>query len=121
MGFLYTMVDKESESRYPSYANVGYGSGEIHPNVTSFIGAVNKSQPIIKSQCEIVFSRWPRTIFFAKDVTIPGLTTNTIDINHAGFTIPIATHTYYETTEITLNILADKEGYHYYDFRNFVL
>ena len=121
MGYLYRMVDKESETSYPSYANVGGGEGEIHPNAITFIGAVNRSQPIIKCQYEVVFSRWPRTIFFAKDVTIPGLTVNTIDINHAGFTIPIATHVYYETTEVTMNILADKEGYHYYDFRNFVM
>lgn len=120
MAFLYTMVDKANEASYPSYANVGAGVGEIHPNVDTFIGAINRSQPMLKSQYEMVFSRWPRTIFFAKDISIPGIVSNTIDINHAGFTIPISTHVYYESNEITMNILADKEGYHYYDFRNFV-
>ena len=68
-----------------------------------------------------MFSRWPRTIFFAKNVTIPGLTVNILELSHAGFTIPIPTHVAYESTELTMSILADKEGYHYYDLRNMVI
>ena len=69
----------------------------------------------------MVWSRWPRTIFFAKNITIPGISVNTLDISHAGFTIKIPTHVTYETTEVTINIIADKEGFHYYDLRNMVL
>ena len=65
-------------------------------------------------------SRWPRTIFFAKSITIPGISVNTVELNHCGFTIQIPTHPKYETNEITIAILADKEGYHYQDFRNMV-
>lgn len=60
-------------------------------------------------------------MFFAKNISIPGISVNTVDLNHAGFTIKIPTHVTYETTEITLNIMADKEGFHYYDLRNMVL
>ena len=65
-------------------------------------------------------SRWPRTIFFAKSITIPGIAVNTVELNHCGYTIQIPTHPKYETQEITISILADKEGYHYQDFRNMV-
>lgn len=65
-------------------------------------------------------SRWPRTIFFAKSITIPGIAVNTVELNHCGFTIQIPTNPKYETNEITIAILADKEGYHYQDFRNMV-
>lgn len=82
--------------------------------------ALNKSQPIVNSQFELVWSRWPRTIFFAKNITVPGVSVNTIEINHAGFTIQIPTHSTYENTEVTINIIADKEGFHYYDIRNMV-
>lgn len=68
-----------------------------------------------------MWSRWPRTIFFAKNITIPGVSVNTVDINHAGFTIPIPTHVTYDSTEVTMTIIADKEGFHYYDLRNMVL
>ena len=68
-----------------------------------------------------MWSRWPRTLFFAKNVTIPGISVNTVDINHAGFLISIPTHVTYENTEISMQILADKEGFHYYDIRNMVL
>ena len=40
---LYDFVDKASEAQYPSYANVGAEQGETHPNLASFLGAVNKS------------------------------------------------------------------------------
>ena len=66
-------------------------------------------------------SRWPRTLFFAKSVRIPGLSVGTIDINRMGFTLGIPTNPKYESREITLTIIADKEGYHYQDWRNFVL
>jgi hypothetical protein len=69
----------------------------------------------------MVWSRWPRTIFFAKDVNLPGITTNTVSINHAGFTISIPTHSKYDSDEISFKVIADKEGYHYYDIRNMVL
>ena len=46
---------------------------------------------------------------------------NTLDVNHAGFSIPIPTHVTYENTEISFTVLADKEGFHYYDLRNMVL
>ena len=59
-------------------------------------------------------------MFFAKNITIPGISVNTIDINHAGFTVAIPTHVTYENTEITMSIIADKEGFHYYDLRNMV-
>lgn len=68
-----------------------------------------------------MWSRWPRTIFFAKNITIPGVSVNTLDVNHAGFAIPIPTHVTYENTEISFTVLADKEGFHYYDLRNMVL
>lgn len=99
------------------YPNWGKGL----PNLRTFLTAINRSQPIIGSQFELVWSRWPRTIFFAKNITIPGVSVNTIDLNHAGFTIPIPTHATYENTEISMNIIADKEGFHYYDIRNMVL
>ena len=69
----------------------------------------------------MVWSRWPRTIFFAKNIDIPGIKTQTQEINHAGFTISIPTHPKYDSTEISFTIVADKEGYHYYDIRNMVL
>ena len=49
------------------------------------------------------------------------MSVNTLDLNHAGFTIKIPTHVTYETTDISFNIIADKEGFHYYDLRNMVL
>ena len=69
----YNMVDKSGERQYPSYANEGGGVGQIKPNLITYLDAINLSQPIVKSQFELVFSRWPRTIFFAKNITIPGL------------------------------------------------
>lgn len=115
MGYLYyNTVDHGSQSQYPDWKDKS-------PNLKTFLDAFNLSQPIIQSQFELVMSRWPRTIFFAKNVTIPGVSANTVDINHAGFTIPIATHAKYETTEISISIIADKEGCHYYDLRNMVL
>ena len=69
----------------------------------------------------MTWSRWPRAKFFSKNITIPGVSVNTLDLSHAGFTIKIPTHVTYETTDITLNIIADKEGFHYYDLRNMVL
>lgn len=78
------------------------------------------SQPILKCQYELVWSRWPRTIFFAKNITIPGISVATLELSHAGFTINIPTHVMYETTDVSINIIADKEGFHYYDLRNMV-
>ena len=49
------------------------------------------------------------------------MSVNTFDLYHAGFTIRIPTHVTYETTDITFSIIADKEGFHYYDLRNMVL
>jgi hypothetical protein len=60
-------------------------------------------------------------LFFSKNITIPGVSVNTLDLSHAGFTIKIPTHVKYDNNEITLNIIADKEGFHYYDLRNMVL
>ena len=113
----YNIVDKGSELQYPTYAD----PEKTPDTLMSFLDAINQSNPISGCQYELVWSRWPRTRFFAKGITIPGVSVNTIDINHYGFTIPIATHVTYETTDITLNILADKEGFHYYDLRNMVL
>lgn len=111
---LYDMSEREADSKYPSWKDGA-------PNLQTYLTALNKSQPIIQCQFELVWSRWPRTIFFAKNISIPGITAQTQDVSHAGFTIKIPTHVTYETTEITLNILADKEGFHYYDLRNMVM
>ena len=108
------MSDRNSDAKYPSWKGAA-------PNLQTFLTAINLSQPIIQCQYELVWSRWPRTLFFAKNITIPGVSVNTIDINHAGFTIPIPTHVTYENTEVSMNIVADKEGFHYYDLRNMVL
>lgn len=108
------MSDRNSDAKYPSWKGA-------KPNLQTFLTAINLSQPIIQCQYELVWSRWPRTIFFAKSITIPGVSVNTIDINHAGFAIPIPTHVTYENTEVSMNIVADKEGFHYYDLRNMVL
>lgn len=117
MGFLfYNNVDKKGtaiDTKYPKWDD---GS----PNLITYLDSINLSQPIISCQYELRMSRWPRTIFFAKSITIPGITTNTVELNHCGFTIQIPTHPKYETNEITIAILADKEGYHYQDFRNIV-
>lgn len=107
-------MDRGAESKYPSWADGA-------PNLKTYLDALNKSQPIVQSQFELVWSRWPRTVFFAKGITIPGVSVNTLDLSHAGFTIKIPTHVTYETTDITLNIIADKEGFHYYDLRNMVM
>lgn len=121
MPFLYTNVDKSGRgplwTKYPNYNDLE----KTKPNLVTYIGAINLSQPISGCQYELVFSRWPRTVFFAKTVTVPGVKAATLDLNHGGFTIAISTHVMYETYEITLKILADKEGYHYYDLRNMVL
>lgn len=111
---LYDFMDRGAESKYPSWTDGA-------PNLRTYLDAINKSQPIIGCQFELVWSRWPRTLFFSKNITIPGVSVNTLDLNHSGFTIKIPTHVTYETTEITLNIIADKEGFHYYDLRNMVL
>ena len=111
---LYDFMDRGADSKYPSWTDGA-------PNLQTYLNALNKSQPIIQCQFELVWSRWPRTLFFAKGITIPGVSVNTLDLNHAGFTIKIPTHVTYETTDITLNIIADKEGFHYYDLRNMVL
>ena len=108
------MAERDNESKYPNW-------GGSSPNLQTYLTALNKSQPIIQCQFELVWSRWPRTIFFAKNISIPGVSVNTIDINHAGFTIPIPTHVKYDNTDISMNIIADKEGFHYYDLRNMVL
>lgn len=68
-----------------------------------------------------MWSRWPRTIFFAKNITIPGISVNTLELNHAGFTVQVPTHVTYESTDVSIQIIADKEGFHYYDLRNMVL
>ena len=94
---------------------------DAQPNLHTFLTALNQTNPIIGCQFELVWSRWPRTIFFAKNITIPGVTVNTLDISHAGFTIKIPTHVTYENTEVSINIIADKEGFHYYDLRNMVM
>ena len=115
MGFLYyNEVDKASQKYYPDWDGA-------KPNLETFLNALNLSQPIIGSQFELIYSRWPRTKFFAKNISVPGISTNTIEINHAGFTISIPTHVKYDSTELTMTIIADKEGYHYYDWRNMVL
>lgn len=93
----------------------------MSPNLQTFLTMLNNSQPIVQSQFELRMSRWGRTVYFAKNVTIPELTTNTQELNHAGFTIPIACNPKYGSTEINFTIIADKEGYHYYDWRNMVL
>ena len=111
---LYTETDRGQEKQYPGYV-------DAEPNLQSFLDAINKSNPIVQSQYEMVWSRWPRTIFFAKNIDIPGIKTQTQEINHAGFTISIPTHPKYDSTEISFTIVADKEGYHYYDIRNMVL
>ena len=113
-GDMYDFMDRGADSKYPSWTDGA-------PNLQTYLNALNKSQPIIQCQFELVWSRWPRTLFFAKGITIPGVSVNTLDLNHAGFTIKIPTHVTYETTDITLNIIADKEGFHYYDLRNMVL
>ena len=106
--------DRNQISKYPGWKYAA-------PNLRTFLSAINKSQPIIQAQFELKWNRWPRTIFFAKSLTIPGVSVNTVDLSHYGFTIPIPTHVTYETNEITMNILADKDGFHYYDLRNMVL
>ena len=112
--YLYETTDRQAESKYPSWKD-----GES--NLFTFLDAINKSQPIVQSQYEMVWSRWPRTRFFAKGFSVPGIAVATQEINHAGFTISIPTHVKYETTEVNFTIIADKEGYHYYDIRNMVL
>ena len=111
---LYDFMDRGADSKYPSWTDGA-------PNLQTYLNALNKSQPIIQCQFELVWSRWPRTLFFSKNITIPGVSVSTLDLNHAGFTVKIPTHVTYETTEITFNIIADKEGFHYYDLRNMVL
>lgn len=111
---FYNIVERGSDQKYPGWV-------DARPNLHTYLDAINLSQPIIGSQFEIVWSRWPRTLFFAKNITIPGVSVNTIDVNHAGFNIAIPTHVTYENTEISMNIIADKEGFHYYDLRNMVL
>lgn len=110
----YNFAERDADSKYPMYSGA-------EPSLRSYLEALNKSNPIIQCQYELVWSRWPRTLFFAKNISIPGISVNTIDLNHAGFTISIPTHPKYDTQDITLNILADKEGFHYYDIRNMVL
>lgn len=115
MGFLnYNIQDKGSEKDYPSWRD---GT----PNLQTFLTAINQSNPIIQSQYELVWSRWPRTLFFAKGISIPGISVNTLEIGHAGFTIPIPMFPKYDNNEISMKIIADKEGYHYYDLRNAVI
>lgn len=114
MSNIYSITEKGSEKEYPNW-----GSGK--PNLFTYLTALNKSQPIIQCQYELVWSRWPRTIFFAKNISIPGASVNTIEINHSGFTISIPTHVTYSNTEISMSIIADKEGFHYYDLRNMVM
>lgn len=111
---LYSFVDKASTKSYPQH-------GDSKPNLLTYLDAINNSQPIVQSQFELVYSRWPRTIFFTKGITIPGISTNYLDISHAGFTINISCNPKYESNEISFTIIADKEGYHYYDWRNMVL
>lgn len=111
---LYTLRDRGGEKDYPSWVDGA-------PNLQTYLTALNKSQPIIQCQYELLWSRWPRAKFFAKGINIPGLEVNTQELNHAGFTIKIPTHVHYDSNEITLNIIADKEGFHYYDLRNMVL
>ena len=106
-------MERGSEKNYPHWK-------DSSPNLKTYIDALNLSQPILQSRFELVFSRWPRTIFFAKNITIPGISVSTIDVNHAGFAIPIPTHVKYDNTDLSMNILADKEGFHYYDLRNMV-
>ena len=64
----YTLAARGAEESYP------YWCGEQGtPNLQTFLDAINKSNPILQCQFEIVWSRWPRTIFFAKGINIPGL------------------------------------------------
>ena len=112
---MYNEVDKGSEKSYPSWSG-----DQIKSDLRTFLDALNLSQPISQFQYELMWSRWPRARFFAKGISIPGISVNMLDINHAGFTISIPTHVMYENTEISMTILADKEGFHYYDLRNMV-
>ena len=63
---IYDFMDRGGEADYPSWADGA-------PNLKTYLDALNKSQPIVQSQFELVWSRWPRTVFFAKGITIPGL------------------------------------------------
>ena len=111
---LYTFADHNSGSKYPSWK-------DGKPNLLTYLDALDSSSPIIQCQFELVWSRWPRTIFFAKNITVPGIEVSTLEINHGGFLIPIPTHVSYGTNELTMTIIADKEGFHYYDLRNMVI
>ena len=111
------MVERGAAAQYPSYFDLE----KTKPNLQTYLSALNKSQPIVQSQFELVWNRWPRTVFFAKNISVPGISVNNIEISHAGFTINIPTHATYDNTEVTMTILADKEGFHYYDLRNMVL
>ena len=114
---MYNVVERNGvapHTKYPEWV-------DAQPNLQTYLAALNLSSPIIQCQYELVWSRWPRTIFFAKNIRIPGPEVNTVEINHAGFTISIPTHVKYGSNEVSMTILADKEGFHYYDIRNMVL
>ena len=114
----YSTVDKSGsgakETKYPDWKD-----GQA--NLMTYLDALNLSQPILQCQYELRMSRWPRTIFFAKNISIPGITSNYLELYHAGYTFQIVANPKYETTELSFTILADKEGFHYYDWRNMVL
>ena len=58
----YVEIERGEAKQYPGYS-------DAKPNLQSFLDAVNKSNPIVQSQYEMVWSRWPRTLFFAKNTT----------------------------------------------------
>ena len=49
----YDYAERSSDAKYPSWVGAA-------PNLQTYINAINKSNPIIQCQYELVWNRWPR-------------------------------------------------------------
>ena len=81
----------------------------------------NENPPILGSQFEIFYNGWPQAKWVAQGLTVPGLKTNTVEINFSGFHIPVIINTMYDETELSMDIIADENGVYYDQWRQMVI
>ena len=96
---------------------------DINANSTlkTALDVLNNNPPIIGSSFEIWYNRWPQAKWVAQGITAPGLKTNTVEINFAGFHVPVIINTTYDETELSMDILADEDGVYYKQWRQLVI
>ena len=54
------------------------------------------------------YSQFPRTRWFAQDISVPGVTNKTLDLYYNGLETKLITNTVYNSTEVSMTILDDE-------------